>query len=235
MKRNERLKKAFEYAKSRGVVHTQKDAAQLMGATPQNFSGALNGDPRCLTDKFLQRFNEAFGNVFNLDWLLTGEGEMLMNGERPTPAPKDASRCYDVLTIQGGTGHGSPLDRITDNDVVVGHMMAPDLPVGDDIIYIKVRGNSMVNRNDPAHSIPDGAWVGIRRATSSVIRWGEVYAIMTTDGAVVKKVLQSDSPDTLRLASYNVEDGYMPFDLPVSEIIQPLYNVVGVVTASRWV
>lgn len=224
------LQKLRAYFANQGI--TQKDIAEEFGVTKSAINQYLTGK-KPFGKQMAEKFSKRYG--LSASWLLTGEGEMLMNGDRPTAPTKGASRCYDVLTIQGGIGHGTLLDRITDKDVVVGHMMAPDLPVGDDIIYIKVRGNSMVNRNDPAHSIPDGAWVGIRRATSSVIRWGEVYAIMTTDGAVVKKVLQSDSPDTLRLASYNVEDGYMPFDLPVSEIIQPLYNVVGVVTASRWV
>lgn len=48
-----------------------------MGASAPNVSSAFNGDPRVLTDRFLSRFNAAFDNMFNLDWLLTGDGEML--------------------------------------------------------------------------------------------------------------------------------------------------------------
>ena len=228
---HDRIKKVVEYSK----LNTSQFAKFVGFKTPQTVRSLLSGATKTLSYEVEQKLAKAFPEI-NRAWLVTGEGEMLGEADQPpVVAPtKGASRCYDVLTIQGGIGHGTLLDRITDKDVVVGHMMAPDLPVGDDIIYIKVRGNSMVNRNDPAHSIPDGAWVGIKKATSSAIRWGEVYAIMTTDGAVIKKVLKSDSPDTLRLASYNVEDGYMPFDLPVSEIIQPLFNVVGVVIANRW-
>lgn len=80
MERKQRLRIAFEHVKSMGKAHTQKDAAETMGATPQNFSGALNGNPQCLTDNFLRRFNEAFGHVFNIEWLLTGDGEMLATG-----------------------------------------------------------------------------------------------------------------------------------------------------------
>ena len=66
MERKDRLKMAFEYLKSRGFAHTQIDVATKLGASRSNVSSAFNGDPKCLTDKFLQRFNSAFGSPFNL-------------------------------------------------------------------------------------------------------------------------------------------------------------------------
>jgi len=48
-------------------------------------SGAFNGKKSCLTDRFLKNFNAAFGNIFNEQWLLAGEGEMLaVPNEKPT-------------------------------------------------------------------------------------------------------------------------------------------------------
>jgi hypothetical protein len=92
----------------------------------------------------------------------------------------------------------------------------------------------MVNRRDPAHSIPEGAWIGIQPSQSSVIRWGEVYAVMTTDGPVVKKLMPSEREGYITCVSFNEEDGYLPYELPTNEIIQPLYKVVAVITAQRW-
>ena len=77
MDKNERLKIAYQYLKGRGIVHTQKDLAEKMGATPPNVSSAFNGVETVLTDKFLYRFNKAFNNIFNIDWLLLGVGDML--------------------------------------------------------------------------------------------------------------------------------------------------------------
>jgi len=99
MEKNKRLIAAFNYVKSRGMAHTQKDAAKIMGATPQNFSGALKGNPQCLTDSFLRRFNEAFGSMFNLDWLLTGDGEMLAGGNT-TSIDGDNN-----ITVKGNASH----------------------------------------------------------------------------------------------------------------------------------
>ena len=77
MEKQERLRAAYEYLRSRGKVHTQKDVASAMKATRQNVSSALKGKERFLTDSFLRRFNIAFGEPFNTDWLISGEGEML--------------------------------------------------------------------------------------------------------------------------------------------------------------
>lgn len=71
------LAEAINYLKYKGVIKTQKDVAEKMKATPSNVSGALSGNEKILTSRFLKRFNDAFGNVFNPSWLLFGEGEML--------------------------------------------------------------------------------------------------------------------------------------------------------------
>jgi len=77
MERKERLKAAYDYLRSQGKVHTQIDVATAMGATKPNVSAALKGKEGILTDSFLRRFNAAYGLMFNIDWLIKGEGEML--------------------------------------------------------------------------------------------------------------------------------------------------------------
>lgn len=66
-----------EFIMSRGLAHKQQDIAAEMRATPGNVSRALNGDPKALTDNFIRRLNEAYGNIFNIEWTKTGEGNML--------------------------------------------------------------------------------------------------------------------------------------------------------------
>lgn len=82
MEKVERFKQAFDYIKGQGYIHTQKDVANKMAAGEGSISKALKGDDATLTDRFLQRFNSAFGSVFNIDWLLYGEGDMLSGGVR---------------------------------------------------------------------------------------------------------------------------------------------------------
>lgn len=78
MERKDRFKEAFEYLKNRGSVHTQRDVALKMDSSEGNISKAFKGDERVLTNRFLRRFNEAYGNIFNLDWLTDGVGDMLV-------------------------------------------------------------------------------------------------------------------------------------------------------------
>lgn len=79
MDKKDRINSAYQFLRNQGRVHTQVDVADAMQATRQNVSAALNGKEVALTDKFIRRFNHAFGDIFNLDWLLNGEGEMLAN------------------------------------------------------------------------------------------------------------------------------------------------------------
>ena len=81
MERLERFKEAYEYLRFRGMIHTQKDLAEKMRSTPPHVSLAMKGESRYLTDNFLRRFNETFDSIFNLQWLLLGEGDMLKEEE----------------------------------------------------------------------------------------------------------------------------------------------------------
>ena len=80
MERVERFKKAYEYVRFKGLAKTQEDVAKKMRRQRTNVSSALNGSERYLTDAFLSDFCLTF-NIFSLDWLLTGEGSMLKDGE----------------------------------------------------------------------------------------------------------------------------------------------------------
>ncbi len=77
--RASRLQSAYGELVKRKLASTKKDIAEKMGASAPNVSSAFNGDPRVLTDRFLSRFNAAYDNLFSMDWLLTGKGEMLRN------------------------------------------------------------------------------------------------------------------------------------------------------------
>ena len=91
---------AFRYLRSTGTIHTQKDVAMKMNASRPNVSAAFSGDHKYLTDNFIERFNSAFGNVFELRWLLTGEGEMLRDihmDEKMGEDSRNADAGHDTL------------------------------------------------------------------------------------------------------------------------------------------
>lgn len=99
MDRSERFKKAYEYLRFNGFTQSQKDLADRMQATAPNVSKALKGDSKFITDNFLHRFNKAFGELFNYQWLILGEGNMLKDGneEEETPVQSETSRFLSLL------------------------------------------------------------------------------------------------------------------------------------------
>lgn len=186
-------------------------------------NGYMSQLRRSPTAEKIESIIDAFPELNRL-WLLTGEGDMMVSDWGA--APMEASPAYGGQRLQGGSATGFSQERAE----VVGSVLLPGLPVGPDVPYFQVRGDSMVCHADPSKSIPAGAWVGVRAHQSQSIRWGEVYAFNTLDGPMVKKLLPSDKGDDyIRCVSYNVEEGYHPFDIPKNEIIGVLYDVVAVV------
>ena len=109
----------------------------------------------------------------------------------------------------------------------------PDLAGCD--FTIRTRGRSMINRSHPERSIPERSIVGCRIWRSrSHVRWGEVYALATPDGVVIKKIMPSEKDGYIKCVSFNEEEGFIPYDLPADEI-QDWAIVVGVVTVMNWV
>lgn len=77
-----RLNEAYEYIRSVGRIHTQKDLANIMRSSTSTVSKALSGEPKSLTEKFILRFNHAFGDIFETDWLLGKEGTYKMFNDK---------------------------------------------------------------------------------------------------------------------------------------------------------
>lgn len=77
MEAKERIRKAYEYLRSTGQIHTQQNVADIMGVKKENISRAFNGNESYLTTNFMERFNSAFGEIFNIEWLTKGQGDML--------------------------------------------------------------------------------------------------------------------------------------------------------------
>lgn len=151
----------------------------------------------------------------NADWLITGEGEPVKVDE-DTGQQDDGSPYFDNFTIQAGSASG-----FGDESAIkpTGYMNIPGVSSSGGTFFIKVRGESMLNRSNPQRSIPEGSWVALRKVTTSSIQWGEVYAFMTTDGPLVKRIMPSDKEGYIKCVSFNEEGGYSPFELPVREII----------------
>lgn len=101
-----RITTAYDYLKSIGKAHKQQDVADKMGTDKANVSRAMKGDEKYLTDRFLHRFNSAFDNLFNEEWLISGNGEMLA---KPNQTIGDISNSnVSGVNVSGSDIHINP-------------------------------------------------------------------------------------------------------------------------------
>ena len=86
MDKKQRMNEVFEFLRDNGFIHTQRDLAMALGSTSPNVSRLLKGDPKVLTDNICVRIQKAFP-VISANWLMSGEGEMVVTDSKPTSQP----------------------------------------------------------------------------------------------------------------------------------------------------
>ena len=153
-------------------------------------------------------------------WLLTGEGDMIIEKE-------EASEGYPIVDSFTGS-MGAPIgDGQVSQSFIGDRMNVPGINQPG-TVYLRVYGDSMLCTERPEDSIPSGAFVSLRHSTLSTFRWGELYALVTTDGVLVKKVMPADDNDHITCVSLNAEK-YPPFQLSYEEVAEA-WRVTGIVT-----
>ena len=89
--RQKRLIEVYEYLRKHYNVHTKTGFAEAVKYGRTSMSSAMNGNDLYLTDGLFRSICLAYPNVFNLDYLLTGEGSLLQSNKESVlgryPAP----------------------------------------------------------------------------------------------------------------------------------------------------
>ena len=88
----DRFQMAYQHLYNTGMVHAKKELAALMGVARGSVQKAFAGEEAYLTESFIRKFAGTFSGTFNVDWLLRGEGEMLVQR-----APSAAMPQSDVV------------------------------------------------------------------------------------------------------------------------------------------
>ena len=71
---SKRLKEAIDYLYKTERITNQQELADILGYARANVSRYINGDP---TQKFVSKFAVVFSDIFNVEYLLSGEGQLL--------------------------------------------------------------------------------------------------------------------------------------------------------------
>ena len=118
----DRLKKAIRYIKGSTEYSNQTLIAEKIDFGRTNLSAALNGEEKYLTDGLISKVTSAFPEI-NKDWLLTGNGEMLVQ-DTPEEEPEEEDELvtflrvdrknYDILLIDISEKTGIPQKLLKD-------------------------------------------------------------------------------------------------------------------------
>lgn len=211
---------------------SSRSFASTIGFNYSTLNNYITGRRANVDIVLLEKIANSFGDI-NVSWLLTGNGNMVKSDEKvgavSVSSKYPLKPFVDIANISYLMQNGF---SISVNEKGFEYLSLPISTTYD--FSIRAMGDSMVNRLRPEKSIKSGDIVACRVWKSRThIRWGEVYALSTVDGVIIKKIEKSEKEGVILCVSHNVEENYLPYELPMSEV-QEMALVVGVVSVVVW-
>lgn len=106
-----RVAEALHYLIKQGYYKKQEEIANEIGCTPSNLSGIKKGREGVLTENLLMRFAQTFRNTINKDWVLFGDGDMIIKSaddiQRATVAINQATATNSPNAIVNAAYNGN--------------------------------------------------------------------------------------------------------------------------------
>lgn len=218
MSENKRVKDFFVYLRQHDYVRNQQHFVEKIGSDKSTISQVMN-DRIPVPKGLFSSIAVAFPFV-NINWLLTGEGEML----KKSATADDIVSAVDNLTLvplfnlEAVAGFEGSFDQ----EYVEELMPWGVARKGDFAVH--VTGDSMTPR------IPNGSILLVRPyaiVDFEDLNFGRVHIVVTSDDRAMVKVIKIDHerPGHMLLVSYN--EAYPVRSIPISEI-RHIYLAVAV-------
>lgn len=208
---NERLRAVRET-----LNKSQSEFASSIGLKQGSYSDIEKGKTKSITTQTIMLL-EYVHNV-NIDYLLTGNGDMFKPEISQIHQPKSVEKIYEEQTINlYNVDAAANLKTLFDqkNQNIIGRVVVPDMPKCDGAVNVK--GDSMYPL------LKSGDIVAYKEVNVDMrnIFFGEMYLVsIDLDGEEylsVKYVQKSDlGDDWIKLVSHNTN--HQPKDFPVSSI-----------------
>lgn len=192
--------------------------ASLIGVSEANVRNYKNGVmPKA---DFLEKIARSFD--ININWLLTGEGNMLSS----------ESEKEEKLPSVNHTYEGAPyfnVDFIGGFDLIVNDQTVnPDFYINyppynqPGVVWCNLTGHSM----EP--EISNGDIIALREVTTPIqyLPAGEIYGIVTEEYRTVKRIRLSQKEGFVRFIPSNKSEEFCEQEIPISMILK-VYAVLG--------
>lgn len=194
--------------------------ASLIGVSEANVRNYKNGVmPKA---DFLEKIARSFD--ININWLLTGEGNMLRSESEkkenipvahPSDSPMEGIPLIPISAMAGAfTGEQTVLEYECERFVVPTFKGAEFL--------ISVKGSSMY----PKYNSGDIVACKHLPMDELFFQWNKVYVLDTDQGPLIKRVKPGSDKDHVLIVSDN--ERYEPFELPLDRIYH-VALVIGVI------
>lgn len=187
-KRLDYINEAYARAKGRGLCHSRRDFAALLGMNEATLSRAFSGDEKYLTESLIKRIKE---------WEASSEAV-------------DVSKEADTVLLLPWEAKGGLIGDFVDGieryqcERIVSPIRGADYAM-------QVTGDSM------APEYPSGSVILIKRVDEAMfVEWGKVYVLDTPNGAVIKRVRRTEDPNIIECHSVN--PNYQPFTVDCRHI-----------------
>ena len=170
--------------------------------------------------KSLEKIAKAYPEL-NIDWLRSGHGTMLNNGESEetlytpkgehsqTTESEDTAKLVLLLPVsaQGGSLNDFVVSvKESDCEKVVSPIRGVDFAM-------TVSGDSM------SPEYPNGSRIFIKKINErAFIEWGKVYVLDTCNGTVIKILVPSDKEGYVKCVSINTDPIFAPFEVALEDI-----------------
>ncbi len=168
----------------------------------------------------------------NANWLLTGQGNMLLhtkyyNDENNVSVVEEPVEVYNrkvykkIPLLPLTAFAGLPIG--IDNGIFPADCDYYDVPEFNNRAdyLIRITGSSM----QPKYNSGDIIACKILKL-DTYFQWNKIYLLDTEQGALIKRVTKSDEPNSIKLVSDN--EKYLPFDIPL-KAINSIAIVIGVI------
>ena len=118
--KEDRLHEIYEHLRAYHGVHTQNELASIIGITKSAMSAAMNGNEKYLTNNLFKKICAAYQGEFNLEYLLTGEGELLdTDFGKSNPSPSVQQSVIDPSSMVNAIIAANNVALATKNELII--------------------------------------------------------------------------------------------------------------------